>query len=247
MKKVYSQKEKSELIIELIKDCTTYIEKGKYKDFDIRNLVFANIRGIAYSTLAITNLLDKLSIENQQIGYLIGIELVDIDSVQLMGDRLDKFCKLNLCTLSQFQIENCIVHLNEKLNIPKDFYPNKQIRIGFYNQCYAIGKYLKIDDFQNQKMKTFMTGAHIRNSLHSNGIHTNTTFNHKINKLDYNFVKDQRISGYATLIHITNAIIDSLMILKLIIDLKEIMKFDLIEDKYAKSIENTNNNLQKSV
>jgi hypothetical protein len=163
-KEAKSYKDHAECIKSLTECCTRIIIKHGYSDEDTRTITLANTRSLAYAALGITNLLDSWSTGNETvrrvIPKLLGLTDINQKSVDLMGKDLAKNAKLSLITLSQFQIENCIANLSKALGIKN--------KMGFYQKVSDLVKFLKLD---SGKLETLNTGALIRNSLHSNGIH----------------------------------------------------------------------------
>ena len=160
-----TQKDDAECILHLIETCTGLIKKYGFPDNDTRTASLVNVRLVSYSSLGISNLLDNWSIGDdvvrQAIPQLLGLDKVDDKSVRLMGDSLHKTSKLSLILLGQFQIENCIANICNALGVESN-------SIGFYNKAYALLSHCGIGQ---SKLDVLNTGAQIRNSLHSNGIH----------------------------------------------------------------------------
>ena len=228
-------KDEAECVISLIDFCTRIIEKHKYPDTDTRTVVFVNVRIIGYSTCAIANLLDSWSKEDetvrQVIPSLIGLTDVNEKSVKLMGDSLHKSSKLSLILIGQFQIENSISNISEALGISSGIK-------GFYNKAKMLIDYL---GFGYDKFEALNTGALIRNSLHSNGIHNGYqgTSSHITLKggVQYDFNNGEKVSC-ASLPHIAHALECSLEVLDEIISSNQVKSYtELIEDTYVAQLD----------
>lgn len=224
-----SFKDRSLCIKNLIDKCTEIIERHKYSDEDIRTITFANIRGLAYPAIGITNLLDSWANGEDKIKgiipLLLGMTTLDQKSVTLMGDSMASTTKLGLIALAQFQIENFINCITKTLGIQA----SKQ---GFYDKASNLISFLKIEI---QKAEELNVPALIRNSLHSNGIHSgykgrDSEIN--IQEVLYSFLHGKKVSC-ASITHITHALENSLEILDEIIDHPEVKKHtEEISDEY---------------
>ena len=222
-----SYKDEAECAKSLIDFCTRIIEKHNYLGTDTRTAALVNVRFVGYSTLAIANLLDSWSkgdeTVRQAIPSLIGLTDVNEKSVKLMGDSLHKSSKLSLILIGQFQIENCISNINKALAISSN---NK-----FYSKVKALINFVEFGDYE---LKTLNTGAKIRNSLHSNGIHNEYDFHHTLKgDVQYDFNNGEKVSC-ASLPYIAHALECSLEVLDEIISSNQVKSYTgLIEDTYV--------------
>jgi len=217
-KSTNSLKDEAECVNSLIGFCTRIIKKHKYPDTDTRTAALDNIRFVGYSTLAIANLLDSWSkgdeTVRQVIPSLIGLTDVNEKSVKLMGDSLHKSSKLSLILIGQFQIENGISNISEALGISSGIK-------GFYNKAEMLIDHL---GFGYDKLERLNTGALIRNSLHSNGIHhgyQGTSSHITLKGVQYDFDNGKKVSC-ATLPHIAHALECSLEVLDEIISSSQV-------------------------
>jgi len=225
-----SQKDEAECILNLIKSCTGLIKKYGYPDNDTRTASLVNIRLVSYSNLGITNLLDSWSKGNntvqQIIPQLLGLTKVNAKSVRLMGDSLHKTSKLSLILLGQFQIENCIVNICTAIGV-------KSKSMGFYNKANALLTHLGLG---SSRLDILNTGAQIRNSLHSNGIHHGykaVDFHSNLKGVQYDFIDGQKVSC-ATFPHIAHALECSVEVLDEIFSAPQLKSYpSLIPDTYA--------------
>ena len=225
-----SQKDDAECVLHLIETCDGLIKKHGYPDNDTRTASLVNIRLASYSSLGITNLLDSWSIGDrtvkQIIPQLLGLTQADDKSAQLMGNSLHRTSKLSLMLLGQFQVENCIVNIGNALNV-------KSKSMGFYNKANALLTHLGLD---SSRLDILNTGAQIRNSLHSNGIHhgyNRTDFRSTLKDVQYEFI-DAKKGSCASYPHIAHALDCSVEVLDEIYSTSEIKSYSsLIPDAYA--------------
>ena len=222
-----SNKDDAECILHLIETCNSLIKKYGYPDNDTRTASLVNIRFTSYSSLGISTLLDSWSKRDntvrQIIPQLLGLTQVDTKSVQLMGDSLHKTSKLSLILLGQFQIENCIVNINKALGI-------KSKSKGFYNKANVLLSHLGVHPSRLDKLNT---GAKIRNSLHSNGIHNGSNFHCNLKGIQYDFIDGKKVSC-ASFPHIAHALECSVEVLDEIYSTHQLKSYSsLIPDAYA--------------
>lgn len=225
-----SHKDDAECIMHLIETCDNLIKKHRYPDKDTRTASLVNIRLVSYSNIGITNLLDSWSkgdaTVKQIIPQLLGLTQVNPKSVQLMGNSIHKTSKLSLILLGQFQIENCIVNIGYALSI-------KSKSQGFYNKADGLLTHLGLD---KSRLDILNTGAQIRNSLHSNGIHhgyKGADFHSNLKGVQYDFVDGQKVSC-ASFPHIAHALECSVEIIDEIYSTPLLKAYtSLIPDAYA--------------
>lgn len=225
-----SQKDDAECILNLIETCTGFIKKHGYPDNDTRTASLVNIRLVSYSSLGIANLLYRWSkgdnTVQQIIPQLLGLIQVDTKSVRLMGNSLHKTSKLSLILLGQFQIENCIANICKALGVK-----SKSMR--FYDKANALLTHLGLNP---SRLDILNTGAKIRNSLHSNGIHYSygrADFHSNLKGVQYDFINGQKVSC-ATFPHIAHALECSVEVLDEIYSAPQLKSYpSLILDTYA--------------
>lgn len=226
-----TQKDNAKCILHLVDTCTRLIKKNGFPDNDTRTAALVNVRLVSYSSLGISNLLDNWSTGDdrvrQTIPQLLGLDKVDDKSVQLMGDSLNKTSKLSLILLGQFQIENCIENICNALGVESN-------TMGFYNKADAL---LSHCGFGQDELDVLNTGAQIRNSLHSNGIHhgpeKRKNFRSELKGVRYEFTDGQKVSC-ASYPHIAHALECSVEILDDVFSTREVKSHALlIPDAYA--------------
>lgn len=202
-----------------------------YSDEDARSVALNNMRSVAYSTQMVLNLLDNWCIGDESvraaIPQLLGLTLVTDRSVKVDGDALHKNTKLSLALLGQFQIENCLRNLARELNTgqppPKAFFSLAQSLVGRLGLPEGLVADLNV-------------AALIRNSLHSNGIHSGYQGLDTVATLEevtYEFRHQQRVSC-ATVEHIAHALESSINILATIFSTPEVGALDdPVMDQYV--------------
>lgn len=121
------------------------------------------------------------------ISSILGLTTNTLNEVTKNGDRLHRFCKLSLVTLAQFQIENGLKNVLREL---QDKPPPK----GFHNIGETILNRLNLS---GDLLPVLMVPAHIRNSLHGNGIHSGHKGESsivKINRIPFAFLHEKKVS-----------------------------------------------------
>lgn len=207
--------------------CTNIISKYKYKDGDTRTRTLANIRSFGYYSMAMLNLLDGMQSDDAGIrtiiSKLLGAQNPSAKEINIIGRILYKTSKLSLIVLGQFQIENCLKLISEAIGIKSN--------TGFYKISQTLLDELGLN---KDSMDVLNTGALIRNSLHSNGIHigfNGSDFNSNIDDINYEFKHGKKVSC-ATFPHIVHALEGSLIVLDEIFDTTKVKAQVTLEDQY---------------
>jgi len=221
--------EKAECVNSLFEKCIYYFKSNGYPTTDTRSAVFNNIKFTAYATFGNTYLIHSWTIkENSEIiPPLLGMKKkVTLEDITLMADSLEHSSKLALILIGQFQIENCIENVNNALGLSTG-------SSGFFKKAKTILDHVGMG---NDKIQVLNTGALIRNSLHSNGIHRgfrNSDFHSIIEGVNYDFIHDIKVTC-ASLPHIAHLLESSVNILNDIINSPQVKSHsNLIEDKYV--------------
>ena len=214
-----SHSEQAECVASLVAKIEDVRTQYDYSDEDARSVALNNVRSIAYSTQMVLNLLDSWCIGDEAvraaIPQLLGLTGVTDHSVKVAGNALHKNTKLSLALLGQFQIENCLRNLAREMNpdqpSPKAFFSLAQLLVGHLGLPEDIVADLNV-------------AALIRNSLHSNGIHSGYQCLDTVTTLEevtYEFRHQQRVSC-ATVEHIAHALESSIGILATIFSTPEV-------------------------
>jgi len=160
----------------------------------------------------------------------LGLETINAESANFLGNSIHKTTKLSLILLGQFQIENCIQNINKA----PDLNANSP---GFYSRVETIINHLGIN---SNRIKILNVGALVRNRLHSNGIHSGyriSDFHLLMEGFKYDFIQYKKVTC-ASLPHIAHSLECSINVLDEIINnprLKQIAT--RIEDKYISQID----------
>ena len=105
--------------------------------------------------------------------------------------------------------------------------------MGFYNKANALLTHLELDP---GRLDVLNTGAQIRNSLHSNGIHhgyKGADFHSNLKGVQYDFIDGQKVSC-ATFPHIAHALECSVEVLDEFYSVPQLKSYpSLIPDTYA--------------
>ncbi len=181
------------------------------------------------SSIALTQKLLSLFHE-QQLPLELLQQLMDFedDTAQISVKRLDDTLRLAFITLYQFQVENMLRNLLVALG-------HSDAPSAFYRIAEAILNAVTIHDIQT-KLRTLNVVALLRNSLHSNGIHTSSnrsSMQIDINGVPYNFVYGDRVrcAGWAYIIHALDAGLD--VIEEILLSPEIVALPDPVNDRYA--------------
>ena len=207
--------------------CTDIISKYKYDDGDTRTRTPANIRSFGYFSLAMLSLLDGMQSEDAGIrtiiSKLLGMQNPSANQTNTIGRIIRNTSKMSLIVLGQFQVENCLKLISEAIGI--------KLSTGFYN----ISKTLLNELGLNKDMVDVLnTGALIRNSLHSNGIHhgfNDGDFSSNIDGIKYEFKHGKKVSC-ATFPHIAHALEGSLIVLDEIFNTAKVIAIVTLKDQH---------------
>lgn len=172
---------------------------NEYTINDVRYNTLTHCREATLSSRMITTFLANVAEEkfpSQQFESLVGV-----GPAQEASKRLSEASRLSLVVLYQFQVEylykSLIAALGE--NSPR----------GYYNIAKKILQILSLDD-QDKKFRILYTPALIRNSYHSNGVHTdknNPSWALDLDGCRFDFSLNQKIScaGWGHIVHALNA------------------------------------------
>lgn len=183
-----SYRELVENLINLQKMCLNLFKKCGYEEPDYRASIFLNINALIGNIIVICNIL--LNVQEEKIpqeGFKTLFGLSDSSQIQLMADKLGKFCRMSLVIMIQFQIENLFVNLLQALK------PNSKPPRGFIRILDELFKNISISD-EDEKKKTLKILQFIRNTYHSNGMHNNEPLTKVIDGLEFKFVKGEGVN-----------------------------------------------------
>lgn len=154
-------------------------------------------------------------------GFLsaVGSELNAIQTETTMLNHL----RLGFLTLTHFKIDNLFSNLlkHEKV-LPKN--------TGYWNLTNAILDKCSISVNGNEK-DILMAFAHLRNSLHGNGIHRNSDLTIMIGDFEFKFIKNSRVEcaswdHIVTLLDANIDVLEKILLSKEVVDIKTDIKDD---------------------
>jgi len=185
--------------------------KGKFdtagnSNEDIRGMIFLNLKMEIENTLVSLNPLlcvDEGIIKPEDFQTYFG--LTDPTKIDILLDNQNNFCRLNLVTIVQFQIENFFK------NILKELKPDISVDKRYYRNLSDLFNEL-FDDVKQDEQDLLMVFQHARNSLHANGIHNNNNFVKTIEGINFEFIKGKKLDGvgWEVIIIILNRMADIL-------------------------------------
>lgn len=181
-------------------------EVSGYPIEDIRGMIFINLKLQVESTLVSLNPLlcvAEKTIKPENFQTYFG--LTDPTKINILLDQQNNFCRLNLVTIVQFQIENFFK------NILKELKPEIPVHRSYSKNLSDLFSELFKDKNQSEQ-DLLMVLQHARNSLHANGIHNNRNFVKTIYGIKFEFIKGEKLKGVAwdEIIWILNYIADIL-------------------------------------
>lgn len=150
----------SALCVVLVEECNEVAGSLGYPDEDARSVALRNASHMAGAAAMILNVLDTGAKSSEEaVRAMLG---VSTGPVQIAADDLDKFARLGLVTLVQFQIENLLANIvRAHGGSPRRTYTAlvDQTMNAFYANNVGRAK------------NTLVVPAWIRNTLHNNRIH----------------------------------------------------------------------------
>lgn len=199
-----------------------------YPDTDVRHVALVNCRSFfnyAAMIISVVSHREQRRISDSDFRGLIGLSSGDIDDAV---DVIEKRTRLSLILLFQFQIENLFKTLLSALGIAS-------VPRGYYLILKKILGELQVSDIP-EKRDTLYVLAMIRNSLHSNGIHTGPSKKVTIAGVAYDFQEDKRVScaGWGHIIHAAECGLD--IVYEILDDIQITALPTPVEDSYAREI-----------
>lgn len=183
-----SHADQSRCVADLGDACEALRVRLGYSDPDARTVALVNIRSSARAGQLILNLLDSWTIGDelvrQFIPQVLGVKPVSVESVSFAGDLLRKTNKLALLLLAHFQIENLL------RNVHRDIGATPPPPRRFVRLATAVLDELGLPA---SKLEPLLAAAHLRNSLHSNGIHHNDAATITLGAVTYDFQPEQAV------------------------------------------------------
>lgn len=219
-----SSKEKAKLFVELKDLFHNSGQNMGYDKNDIRSNVFFHCRD--FTTVVIIPLIQMSRVEEkiitkEQYPMIFGID--DIHSDYVFNHYL-QFQRYSYLTFCMFHIENTLKSILKELlgHDPEH---------GYYNICSQLLNKITIDSSQ-EKLKILLIPSYIRNSFHSNGIHTKMingeeSVTYTVKEYEFTFEKGKTVNcgGW---FHIYLLMKELIIILKEIMECKEVINISKI-------------------
>lgn len=198
----------------------------QYDPPDARNVALTNIAMIVGASCAVISVIDNCRlVPEDDFNNLFG--LIGADR-QTVADELDKYLRISMLTLAQFQIE----HLLKVLMIGDGIEHPPRAFSQLSRRCLEHFKYPSVD----RAVKVLSVAAQIRNSLHNNGIHENDDLRVQVNGYVYVLRRGRRCdqATWAHLVHILRA---ELRIIERLLDLSKVRAMGFVHEPYSQAIE----------
>ncbi|MHB8602486.1 MAG: hypothetical protein ACYC6W_06390 [Nitrosotalea sp.] len=188
----------AEKFLELKNKIVTITENYNEKD---GRFVILNNCNLAIISI-ITKLNTWLALRNDPTLQIIYRRMIGLDEGDLEGFMRQEifFVRLSFVAIFQFQIETLFKILIAKLE-------NKQPPEKYYQIIKRLLKLLKLESQEKEDILNLL--AYVRNSFHSNGVHTRKSKTFTINGQKFEFVEGQPLSrgDYGDLYFILNEVI----------------------------------------
>lgn len=185
----------------------------EYNNDDVRSQVFFHCRD--FTTISLIALIQMSRVEEkiitkEQFPLFFGID--DTYAKTTFNNYL-KFHRHSYVTFIMFHIENSLKIILKELT-------GKNVTDGYYNICKNLLDSITIDQ-PVKKLETLTIPSFIRNSFHSNGIHTKNSKSYLINDYEFQFEKDKPVTC-AGWFHIYIIMKEIIVVLEKILNSKEI-------------------------
>lgn len=158
----------------------------RYSGEDARQSIFRNLIGIVDWTLLNLNILSAINRNVLLTKEFENLKNMDSKKKRTWLKNIEKQYRMSFSTLLNFQVENFLKNVLAKLQ-RKD--PPENFSTIIEQLLYKI----TISDPDSKQI--LQTPARLRNTLHSNGIHTKDTITlYTIDGFDFEFIKGQKIN-----------------------------------------------------
>lgn len=219
-----SSKERVKLFVELKDLFHTSGQNIGYDKNDIRSNVFYHCRD--FTTVIIIPLIQMSRVEEKiitkdQYPVIFGID--DTHSDYVFNHYL-QFQRYSYLTFCMFHIENALKSILKEIL-------GHNLDQGYYNICSQLLNKISVPS-PDEKLKILLIPSYIRNSFHSNGIHTKMingqeSVTYTIKETEFTFEKGKTVNcgGWFHIYLLMKELID---VLKEIMDCKEVRKITKI-------------------
>lgn len=183
------------LCVELAREFSELVDSLGLPDQDARSVALRNASHLAGAATMILNVLDVGTRSSEDdVRALLG--LVD-GSTQVAANDLEKFARIGMVTLVQFQIENLLANLVRALGpMPSRAYSR------------LVDQVLDLTVLSTQRTRTaLLIPSWIRNTLHNNGIHEGPEARVQVHGHSFRFRNGRRFSqaGWGEVVHALRA------------------------------------------
>ncbi|HVX03147.1 MAG TPA: hypothetical protein VHA09_08340 [Nitrososphaera sp.] len=189
-------------------------ESDPERFFDVRPDTLSTLLSETAINVMVLNILASVSegtIPPDLFRSIIGHQDRNV-SVKYITDQLSHYHRLTWVTMIQFRIENMLVNILAVLD-------KTQVNRSYHNNVQALLDLLKLPE-KERNLNKLMVLQHIRNSLHSNGVHNNKSMSITIDNIPFVFEKGKPV-GCAGWDHIIIAFEAALIVLEKILSAPE--------------------------
>lgn len=219
-----SSKERAKLFVELKDLLHETGQKIEYNNEDIRSQVFFHCRDftavVLIPLIQMSRVEEKL-ITKEQYPFIFGI---DDTYSKYTFDHYLQFNRYGYVTFIMFHIENCLKIILKELT-------GTNVFDGYYHICKNLIESITMDNPEN-KLDVLLIPSFIRNTFHSNGIHTKESCSYTIQDHEFEFTKGKTVtcSGW---FHIYLVMKEIVTVLEEILKSKEIKNITkILPDQY---------------
>lgn len=217
-------KEQAKLFVELKDLFHNTGQNSGYDKEDIRSNVFFHCRDftvvVLIALIQMSRVEEKL-ISEDEYPLFFGI---DNKYAKYTFDHYLQFNRYGYVTFVMFHIENCLKIILRELT-------GKNVNYGYYPICKNLLDNITIDN-PEKKLDILLVPSFMRNSFHSNGIHTKESCNYVISDYDFEFTKGNTVTC-AGWFHIYIMMKEMINVLKEILKTKEIQNITkILPDQY---------------
>ena len=171
---------------------------------DVRSGVFFYCRDYSTATLMALHqmaMVEEGLIPENKFRLVFGFRDTDL---QKTFEHFLRFHRFGYITFIMFHVENCLKIILRKLT-------NAEVRDGYYNICKNLLDSITVNE-PEKKLEVLLTPSFIRNSFHSNGIHTKNSRSNIIQDFEFTFTKGEPVNcgGWYQIYIITKEIVSIL-------------------------------------
>lgn len=224
-----SSKDKTKLFVELKDLFHNTGQQINFDNEDIRSQVFYHCRDftvVVLLPLIQMSRVEEEKITKEQYPFFFGI---DHTYSKYTFNHYLQFNRYGYITFVMFHIENCLKIILKELT-------DTDVSDGYYRICKNLLELVTIDD-PEKKLDILIIPSFMRNSFHSNGIHTKESSSYSIHDYHFEFKKGEtvRCSGW---FHIYLIMKEIISVLNEIFHTKEIQSISkILPDQYVPTLD----------